>query len=547
MSAGPRRLAGTGVALVALGAVVLAGALVASASDARASHAALVASERARAATAAAAAFDDELRRTFRELSRFGSEVGSAWLHASEPVGSRREAAGRDAAFAGIRALVEGPTAPPGVRVVLYDAAPEDAPEPFVLLGVVERGRVRREGLAAWPGRVPPALQRREADAPGEDGSGDVGWFGAEGEDAARLHQHALYTHSYEDDDQETSVVRAVEVSVPVRVPDGLAVTLRCDVVDGAADRALPRRPAPGGRPAGPDDVEGVAASPELVRWRFAVDDPAPRATVRAVAPVVAGAGAARPVLWLSLAGALVAAGLALVGVASRRRRDALSPPPDVTAEAAHELKTPLTAMRGAIEVALRRERSPAEYRDVLASTLEEVKGLQNVVGSVLLLTRGAETPPAREPVDLVALVRGEAERVHAAASDRDVSFASVRGPRVVVGDPSLLARAVGNLVDNAHLHSVAGGAIRVRLEVVDAEAIVSVEDDGPGIPSARREKVFERFWRGPEVGARGIPGAGLGLPIARWIAQLHGGRLDLDPALEGRSRFVLRLPLAPS
>ena len=122
-----------------------------------------------------------------------------------------------------------------------------------------------------------------------------------------------------------------------------------------------------------------------------------------------------------------------------------------------------------------------------------------------------------------------------------------MRGPRVVVGDPSLLARAVGNLVDNAHLHSVAGGAIRVRLEVVDAEAIVSVEDDGPGIPSARREKVFERFWRGPEVGARGIPGAGLGLPIARWIAQLHGGRLDLDPALEGRSRFVLRLPLASS
>ena len=177
-------------------------------------------------------------------------------------------------------------------------------------------------------------------------------------------------------------------------------------------------------------------------------------------------------------------------------------------------------------------------------ATLEEVKGLQNVIGSVLLLTRGAETPPAEEPVEMTEVVRAEAERVHLASPDRHVSLASVKGPRVVVGDPSLLSRAVANLLDNAALHSVAGGAIRVRVEAVRRELIVSVEDDGPGIPASRREKVFERFWRGPEVGARGIPGSGLGLPIARWIAEVHGGSLVLDPAVADRARFVLRLPL---
>jgi signal transduction histidine kinase len=115
----------------------------------------------------------------------------------------------------------------------------------------------------------------------------------------------------------------------------------------------------------------------------------------------------------------------------------------------------------------------------------------------------------------------------------------------VVLGDPSLLARAVGNLLDNAAFHSVAGGEIRVRAEVVAGAVRVAVEDEGPGIPEHRREKVFERFYRGPEVGQRGIPGSGLGLPIARWIAQLHGGTLVLDPPVATRGRFVLEIPLA--
>jgi signal transduction histidine kinase len=309
--------------------------------------------------------------------------------------------------------------------------------------------------------------------------------------------------------------------------------------------RTLPPKSIPSHRTAAPDDIVATALVPTGRPWRYPVEDSAPRATVRAAAPVVGwtSAGARRLPLYLA-AGLVAAAGVLLAFALASRRR---VPPPDVTAEVAHELKTPLTAMRGSLEVALRREREAAEYRETLGSTLEEVKGLQNLVGSVLLLTRGAETPPAKEPVDLVEVVRAEAERVHHTNAERHVSLASVKGPRIVHGDPSLLARAVANLLDNAALHSVAGGTIRARVEAVGMQLIVSVEDDGPGIPASRREKVFERFYRGPDVGRRGIPGAGLGLPIARWIAELHGGSLELDPAVEDRARFVLRLPMHPA
>ncbi|MBL9086051.1 MAG: HAMP domain-containing histidine kinase, partial [Planctomycetia bacterium] len=370
----------------------------------------------------------------------------------------------------------------------------------------------------------------------------DLGWFAREG-DAVWFHVSALYSHSYEDEDGDSVVVmRAFDASVPLTAPEGLGLDARCDLVDGAATPALPAFPIAGSRPTGPMDVSTTAAAPGLHPWRLPTPDRRPRLDVRA-APVDPPARVPAGPALFTVIGAFIT-GVGALAVALRPARSSASAPPDVTAEAAHELKTPLTVMRGNLEVALRRERAPDEYRATLASTLEEVKGLQNVVGSVLLLTRGAETPMAREPVDVVALVKGEAERLNALATDREVSLASVRGPRIVVGDPSLLARAVGNLLDNAHLHSVAGGAIRVRVEVVGDEAIVSVEDDGPGIPPTRREKVFERFWRGPEVGQRGIPGAGLGLPISRWIAEAHGGSLTLDPSIEGRARFVLRLPL---
>lgn len=487
-------------------------------------------------------AADAWLRALGEKASSLSEDASEAWLDADDhgPRGRKRSDA---ASWERLKTLLGAPRVPAGARVAVYEQPDGPGSPPLRLLGWADAQRVVRDGLDTWPGRIPEAVGRQELDVSTDELSpDDLGWFAREG-DAVWFHVSALYSHSYEDEDGDGVVVmRAFDASVPLIAPDGLGLDARCDLVDGAAAPALPAFPIAGSRPTGPMEVSTTAAAPGLHPWRLPTPDRRPRLDVRA-APVDPPAPVPSAPALFTVIGAFLT-GVGALAVALRPTRASAAAPPDVTAEAAHELKTPLTVMRGNLEVALRRERAPDEYRATLASTLEEVKGLQNVIGSVLLLTRGAETPMAREPVDLVALVKGEAERLNALATDREVSFASVRGPRTVVGDPSLLARAVGNLLDNAHLHSVAGGAIRVRLEVVGEVAIVSVEDDGPGIPPTRREKVFERFWRGPEVGQRGIPGAGLGLPISRWIAEAHGGSLTLDPSVEGRARFVLRLPL---
>lgn len=544
MTRSPRALALVAAAAALASVAVFAVWAAGSASDARALRAELERSERSRLAADGATALVRATRRVFDELGRFGAEVSTAWLHGSETPGSRR-AKDVTNAWERVKAVLLGPTAPRGVVVAIYEETAEGSAEPMKLLGWADAAHVVQDGLEAWKGRLPAGLLRRESEDRAVADLPDLLWFSSEGAQPVRVHQHSLYAHEYDDAGEAVAVTRGVDVSIPFEAPPGLAVEVRCDFVDGALDRALGAHAIVGRTPSG-DDVVAPALDPADSPWRWPVGGTTPRATVRAAAPSVALGTQVPSPIWLPVAGALgvlaLAAGAWSVTSARRRGRAVA---PDVSGEAAHEMKTPLTAMRGAIEVALRRERTPAEYRESLVAALEEVKGLQNVVSSVLLLTRGAETPPAKEPVEMTEVVRAEAERVHKGNADREVSLASVKPPRVVTGDPSLLARAVANLLDNAALHSVAGGAIRVRVEAVDGELIVSVEDDGPGIPASRREKVFERFWRGPEVGARGIPGSGLGLPISRWIAELHGGSLTLDPAVVDRARFVLRLPIA--
>lgn len=478
----------------------------------------------------AQAAAEAWLRAEVRRVIALGESASQTWLEGSD--------APDDAPFPRLLTLLGGPSVVPGARVAVYEEAADRSTPGLALVGYALADGVHRTKDPAWRGRVPDAILLAEtASGPDAPEADDLVWFSLE-DGTVRLHALASYQHTYEAEGRRRGsidVLRAFEASVPVRAPADLAIEAACEVVEGRIEASLPLRAVGGGRLRSPQDVVAAAGVPDPHAWRQPSPDPRPRVVAAAPAPLPSTTPLrAYLAPWLG-------AGAALVLVVGLRRGRLAT---DVAAEAAHELKTPLTAMRGGLEVALRKDRSADEYRAALASTLEEVKGLQNVVGSLLLLTRGTETPPAREPVDLVAVVRAEAERLHGLARDREVTFASVRGPRIVLGDPSLLARGVANLLDNAHLHSVAGGAIRVRVEALRRELIVSVEDDGPGIPAPRRERIFQRFWRGPEVGQRGIPGAGLGLPIARFIARLHGGSLVLDPRVEGRARFVLRLPL---
>jgi two-component system OmpR family sensor kinase len=215
-------------------------------------------------------------------------------------------------------------------------------------------------------------------------------------------------------------------------------------------------------------------------------------------------------------------------------------------ADASHELRSPLTVLKGDIDVALRRERTPEEYRAALESGREEVDRMAALADNLLTLARADAGMPAdsMRPVDLAPIVSRVVERVARAAADAQVSVAVEAAPVVVRGDGPLLERALGNLVENAIRYSPPGSRVAVRCGVRDAAAVLEVEDAGPGIDAEHVAHVFDRFYRADPARSRGA-GAGLGLPIARAIAEAHGGRLELVRARPG-ALFRLILPAAP-
>jgi len=230
------------------------------------------------------------------------------------------------------------------------------------------------------------------------------------------------------------------------------------------------------------------------------------------------------------------------------RLEDAFGQVRRFAADAAHELRTPLTALRGGIEVALRGERSPAEYRRVLRSSLEEVERLTHLAEDLLLLSRFSVVVSApRQRVELEPLVMEALDVGTQLAHGRGVAIvATGLTPAAVVGDASALRRALLNLLDNAVKYTPPGGKIEVSLAREGHRACIAVRDTGVGIASADVDRVFQPFVR-LEAGREEAPdGAGLGLSIARSIVVAHGGELTLDSTPEAGSAFTIRLPLVP-
>jgi two-component system sensor histidine kinase MprB len=207
-----------------------------------------------------------------------------------------------------------------------------------------------------------------------------------------------------------------------------------------------------------------------------------------------------------------------------------------LVADASHELRTPVTALRTNIEVLLAGEELPdADRRRLLEDVRSETEELGALITDVIELARGDEPPTEVEEVQLDALV---AEAVHRASRRRPASaFKAELEPTVVEGVPERLGRAVDNLLDNAAKYSPDGAPVEIGLRA----GVLSVRDHGPGIPAADRPHVFDRFYRGS--GARGRPGSGLGLAIVRQVAETHGGTISVDEAPGGGARFELRLP----
>lgn len=201
-------------------------------------------------------------------------------------------------------------------------------------------------------------------------------------------------------------------------------------------------------------------------------------------------------------------------------------------ADAAHQLRTPLAGIRANVELLL--QESDPETRDrLIASAVRETARATRLITSLLHLARlDRDDTPTAAPTDLVALCRDEVERAAALAPHLDVQLADgTPSDQVAPVDPNRVREAVSNLVDNARRH--AREQVRVSVDGDGAIVTIRVEDDGPGIPAGAERQVFERF-----SSLDGFGGSGLGLPIARGVAEAHGGELTLEDGA-----FVLRLP----
>jgi len=215
------------------------------------------------------------------------------------------------------------------------------------------------------------------------------------------------------------------------------------------------------------------------------------------------------------------------------------------TADASHELRSPLTAMRGELEIALRRERSPEEYRRVLEGTLEEAVRLGRVTEDLLIPAR-SDSGALRgrpEPIDLGEAAGSVMAKLARAARAAGVEVdLELDGDVTAEVDPVLFGQVVWNLVDNALEYSPRGGRVQVRVQEERASVTLTVEDQGPGFPPEAAPRVFDHFFRADE--ARAHPGGmGLGLSIVKAVVDAHGGDIVAENREEGGARLVARFP----
>jgi heavy metal sensor kinase len=215
-------------------------------------------------------------------------------------------------------------------------------------------------------------------------------------------------------------------------------------------------------------------------------------------------------------------------------------------ADASHELRTPLAVLQGELDVTLSRDdRNAADYRSSLDVMRRSVLRLSRIVRDLLLLARAdAGRYPARiERLYLDEVIAQTARELQTAATERGVALtADCGGELPMYGDEDLLHRMVTNLAENAVRVTPAGGQVNLRCERRGAVLRIEVRDGGPGIPQDALEKVFERFFR-VDAARTASDNSGLGLPIARWIAELHRGTLRLERSDDQGSTFAAELP----
>ena len=250
-------------------------------------------------------------------------------------------------------------------------------------------------------------------------------------------------------------------------------------------------------------------------------------------------------VLTIGGLGAVVVAGAAGFLYAGRALvpiRESLRRQREFAADASHELRTPLSVIRASVEHLERhRRRSVASVGTALDDINAEVGRLTTLVDDLLLLARAdsGAVELERKPIDLADVAADALQQLTPAALERGVTLVLDPLPAPTVGDPARLREVVGILVDNAIRHSPPAGRVVVGTRADREGAALVVEDEGPGVRPEEREHVFERFWRAPGAPPGGV---GLGLAIARWIVQRHGGSIAVESVAPHGARFTVRL-----
>jgi two-component system OmpR family sensor kinase len=213
-------------------------------------------------------------------------------------------------------------------------------------------------------------------------------------------------------------------------------------------------------------------------------------------------------------------------------------------ADASHELRTPVASIRGHAELALRHPgQVPPEVSRALERVAAESGRMSEMVDDLLLLARlDAGRPLERAPVDLTRLLLDGVDDARAVGPDHRWTLDLPEEPVTVPGDKHRMQQVVGNLLANARIHTPEGAKVAVRLRCEDGSAILTVTDDGPGVPDDVRSTIFERFTRADRRHRGTGSGSGLGLSIVSAVVAAHGGTVAVD-SRPGATRFTVRLP----
>jgi len=217
------------------------------------------------------------------------------------------------------------------------------------------------------------------------------------------------------------------------------------------------------------------------------------------------------------------------------------------TADASHELRTPVSLIRTEAELALRRSREEAEYKESLRHILLEAERTTALIEQLLSMARadsGRETLRL-QPVELRETLRSIVDGWQQVATIRNLRFsATLDAPDIsVMGDETLLRRLVDILLDNAFKYTPSPGSVHLSLESKGESAVITVQDSGIGIAEEERAKIFERFYRVDKARSRAQGGAGLGLAIARWIVTQHRGSIGIESSTAPGATFRVELP----